>query len=499
MNGKIISQLNSIIQKIYLEDDIPWVLGYSGGKDSTAALQVVWNALKELTVESRNKKKLYVVSTNTLIESPVISKWVSDSIDKLGRQAKKDNMPIEPHHLAPEWNDTFWVNLLGRGYPYPRPTMRWCTDRLKIKPANRFVQSVVSAYGEVILVLGTRKAESANRARTMEYYEKKRAREYLSPNGSIQNELVFSPLEDWSHVDVWEYLLNNENPWGQSNQELFEMYQGATMDFDGEEALVMNASSPAWGKSRFGCWMCTMVEKDKSMSAMITNDVEKRWMTPLMEFRNEIANAEQDRERRDFRRMTGSTLLYKGRLVHGPYKKCIREKWLRKLLEIQCLIRNIGPSGFENIELITNQELNYIRQIWLNDKHEFDDSLPRIYEEVTGEKFLSTDVLAQNSFGETEWNLLSDVCSEFDPDEQLLFETVSRIVDIESRAVEQKARRGVVGNIEREIKRGFFKDEPDALRYATKKILLKKKMGATYDKKAEGDALISMLEEEENI
>lgn len=497
MDSKLLTQINSIIQKIYLEDNIPWVLGYSGGKDSTAALQVVWNALKELPIDVRNKKKVHVVSTNTLIESPIISKWVADSIRKLEKKAQEDNMPIEPHHLVPEWNDTFWVNLLGRGYPYPRPTMRWCTDRLKIKPANKFVQNVVSAYGEVILVLGTRKAESANRARTMEYYEKKRAREYLSPNGSIQNELVFSPLEDWSHMDVWEYLLSNENPWGQSNQELLEMYQGATMDFDGEEALVMNASSPAWGKSRFGCWMCTMVEKDKSMVAMITNDTEKQWMTPLMEFRNEIADAEKDRDRRDFRRMTGATLLYKGRLVHGPYKKSVREEWLRKLLEIQCLIRRIGPEGFEDIELITQQELHHIRQIWLNDKHEFNDSLPRIYEEVTGEQFISNDALAQSCFGETEWNILSEVCSDLYPDEQLLFETVARVVDIESRAAEQKTRRGVVGNIEAQIKRGFFKDESDAKQYAAGKILRKKEMGAAYDEKAEAEPQMSLLEEEE--
>ena len=494
---EILLKLNAVIQRIYLEDDIPWVIGYSGGKDSTAALQVVWNALYELPEEQRNKKAVHVVSTNTLIESPIISKWVEDSIGKLRKTSEARKMPIVPHHLKPQWNDTFWVNLLGRGYPYPRPTMRWCTDRLKIKPANKFIQDVVSAYGEVILVLGTRKAESANRARTMEYYEKKRAREYLSPNGSIQNELVFSPLEDWSHTDVWNYLLSHENPWGKSNVELLEMYQGATMDFDGEEAFVMNASSPAWGKSRFGCWMCTMVEKDKSMVAMIRNDSEKQWMTPLMEFRNEIADAEKDRDRRDFRRMTGSTLLYKGRLVHGPYKKEVREGWLRKLLEIQCLIREIGPQGFENIELITMQELNHIRQIWLNDKHEFDDSLPRIFEEVTGEKFIPTETIGQTSFGSAEWNILSSVCKDLYPDEELLFETVARIVDIESQATEQKARRGVVKNVETQLKKGFYKNEQDAQQYAMEKIQRKKKMGAAYDVEAEDNSQMSIFEEED--
>ena len=36
------------IKTLYLSDDIPWVVGYSGGKDSTAVLQLVWLAIAEL-------------------------------------------------------------------------------------------------------------------------------------------------------------------------------------------------------------------------------------------------------------------------------------------------------------------------------------------------------------------------------------------------------------------------------------------------------------------
>ena len=59
---EILQKLYAVIQRIYLEDDIPWVVGYSGGKDSTAALQVVWNALSEIPEEQRNKKTVHVVS-----------------------------------------------------------------------------------------------------------------------------------------------------------------------------------------------------------------------------------------------------------------------------------------------------------------------------------------------------------------------------------------------------------------------------------------------------
>src|SRR5258708_39721238 len=74
--------------------------------------------------------------------------------------AASAGLPITPHKLTPEIEDSFWVNLIGKGYPAPRLKFRWCTERLKIKPSNKFIREVVRSSGEAILVLGTRKAES---------------------------------------------------------------------------------------------------------------------------------------------------------------------------------------------------------------------------------------------------------------------------------------------------------------------------------------------------
>ena len=480
-----VNMLMDIVRKLYLEDDIPWVVGYSGGKDSTATMQLVWMALAELPLEQRMRKTVHVINTNTLVESPVVAKWVEDSLIKMQVRADEEQMPIKTHKLIPDYNDTFWVNLIGRGYPYPRPNFRWCTERLKIKPANIFVQNVVSAYGEVILLLGTRKAESTNRARTMQYYEKLRIRDHLSPNGTMQNELVFSPLADWTDDDVWFYLMQYKNPWGYSNKDLLTMYRGATAD--GECPLVMSTETPSCGKSRFGCWVCTLVEQDKSMAAMIMNDSEKEWMTPLLDFRNYIGDINADKDRRDFRRMTGHAHLYKGRLVHGPYLKSIREDWLRRLLAVQKDINETGPEEFSTLELITNEELNKIRQIWLDEKNEFDDMLPGIYKEITGKDFESTTWHSPTSFGSDEWDLLSEVCRDLFPNEELLFETTARIVDIERKSAEMKKRRGVVSDVEAQIKRGFFMNKDDALEFVTKNLNRKKEMGASYDLRADAE------------
>jgi len=491
-----INDLSEIIRKLYLEDSIPWVIGYSGGKDSTATLQLVWMALADLPLEKRQHKTVHVISTNTLVESPIVAKWVDNSLVKMECQAEADNLPIIPHRLTPDYNDTFWVNLLGRGYPYPRPTMRWCTDRLKIKPSNTFVQNVVSAYGEVILLLGTRKAESAARAKTMRYYENLRVRDYLSPNGSIQNELVFSPIENWTDDDVWFFLMQYKNPWGHSNKDLMTMYRGASAD--NECPLVISTETPSCGKSRFGCWVCTLVEQDKSMAAMIMNDSEKEWMSPLLNFRNFIGDINKDIERRDFRRMKGNVLMFRGHLVHGPYKKKVREAWLEKLLEIQKEINTNGPKEFCDLELITLEELKRIRKIWMDEKHEFDDSLPGIFEKVMGIPFESHISGQDSLFGKGEWELLSNICQEKHPEEQLLFEMVAGIVDVEKTSVDRRKRYGILNAVEAQIKRSFYKDEEDALAYASNRLQRKKEMGASFDQRAEAEeSQLNLLEIEE--
>ncbi len=498
INKNDINKLASLIREIYLEDSIPWVIGYSGGKDSTATLQLVWMAIAELPAEQRKHKLIHVISTDTLVESPIVAKWVENSLRKMAEQAITDDLPIIPHRLIPDYNDSFWVNLIGRGYPYPRATMRWCTDRLKIKPSNTFVKNVVSSYGEVILLLGTRKAESANRAKTMQHYEDLRTRKHLSPNGSLQNELVFSPLEDWTDDDVWYFLMQYKNPWGYSNKDLLTMYKGATAD--NECPLVINTDTPSCGKSRFGCWVCTLVEQDKSMEAMIINDIEKEWMTPLLNFRNYIGDSSKDRERRDFRRMTGNVLMYKGRLVHGPYKKSVREEWLKMLLTVQENINHYGPPEFQNTKLITMEELNLIRQIWLNEKHEFDDALPNIYEEITKKPFEIQLPYASTSLRKQEWDLLASICTDNYPDEELLFETAARIIDLENKSVELKKRHGILNAIEKQIRRGFYKNEVDALNYASQKIKRKKEMGASFDESAEiEDINLNLYENKEEI
>lgn len=475
-----VAGLMETVRNLYLADDIPWVIGYSGGKDSTAALQLIWLSLKELP-KHQLKKIVHIINTDTMVESPVIEQWTGKSMKIMQEAADREELPFVTHRLTPDINNTFWVNFIGRGYPFPRKKLRWCTDRLKIQPVNNFVKSKIAEHGEIIMVLGTRKAESARRAQTMAYYEKKRVRELLSPNPTMANELVFSPLEEWNDNDVWVFLMQYANPWGYSNKELLTLYRGATAD--NECPMMVEKNLPSCGKSRFGCWVCTMVEKDKSMEAMIANDEEKVWMTPLLEFRNRFGDEEHDRERREFKKMQGYLQGSYGRLHHGPYKKEWRETWLRELLEIQVNIQKTGPEEFRNLELITLPELKNIRRIWVYEKHEFDDSLPRIYESVMNKAFDDPEWIGSDAYGKTEWDILKKTCEDLFPNEEMAFEMLYSLIDTEKQANSVNQRKGILDSLESCIKHNFYADEADATLYYTNQLDRKKNVGGKYNEK----------------
>jgi DNA sulfur modification protein DndC len=448
-------------QQLYLADDVPWVVGYSGGKDSTAVLQLVWLALAKLSADQR-LKPVHVISTDTLVENPVVAAWVTHSLEVMANAASEQGLPIQPHRLTPTTTDSFWVNLIGRGYPAPRHKFRWCTERLKIKPSNAFIRSVVRAHGEAILVLGTRKAESSGRAHRMNALEAQRVRDLLSPNSSLPNCLVYSPVENWSNDDVWTFLMQTANPWGYSNKDLLSMYQGASPD--GECPLVVDASTPSCGDSRFGCWVCTLVDKDKSMSAMIQNDDEKEWMLPLLQLRNEL-DVVDDRHLRDFRRMNGTVQLFHEQPIHGPYTQDSRERWLRALLEAQTWIRGNGPDHVRSIELITLEELEEIRRIWVVDKHEFEDRLPEIYQEATDDQYPGRALDEHLPLGSE----LVDILRNITGGDRIHFEMVRELLDIEQRHRAQTRRSGLFDALEKALQRGFFDDADDATRHALRR------------------------------
>jgi DNA sulfur modification protein DndC len=478
------------IQALYRADSLPWILGYSGGKDSTASLQLVWLALQELAPAERTKQ-LHVISTDTLVENPVVAGWVTRSLETMQTAAAEQAIPIVAHRLTPGVQESFWVNLIGRGYPAPRQKFRWCTERLKIKPSNTFITEMVAQSGEAILVLGTRKAESQTRAGTMKRLAENRQgerhyRERLTHNAALPNCLVYSPIEDWTNDDVWLFLMQVQNPWGYNNKDLLTMYQGASEG--GECPLVVDSSTPSCGDSRFGCFVCTLVGEDKSLQAMVHNDAEKDWMQPLVGLRKLLDNPKNkrkedrvvtgpdDREVRDFRRITGLVQIYLRKVeeqeervpdyVPGPYLQDHRRDLLRAVLRAQRTLRENkqAPSHVRESDLITLDELHEIRRIWVLEKHEGEDYVPIIYREVTGADFPGPVSLESSPFGLDEYQVLREV-SESDLQYQMLRE----MLHVEQRYRTASRRAGLYESLEDALKRGFYENEEDALSRARRR------------------------------
>jgi DNA sulfur modification protein DndC len=204
-----------------------------------------------------------------------------------------------------------------------------------------------------------------------------------------------------------------------------------------------------------------VVDKDRSMEAMIKNDEEKVWMTPLLELRNELDKPD-DRDRRDFRRMSGRVQLMGDKVIPGPYTKEWREQWLRRVLEAQASIRREGPPEFASIQLIQLDELRAIRRIWLYDKHEFDDSLPRIYEESAGERFPREEDDG-NGLRADDWSLLKEICGE----DQALFDLQVTLLGVERQYRGMSRRGGVFEELEKRLRTGLYGSEEEAVAVLT--------------------------------
>jgi DNA sulfur modification protein DndC len=230
----------------------------------------------------------------------------------------------------------------------------------------------------------------------------------LRRHSSLPNAFVYSPIEDFATEDVWLYLLQVKSPWGVDNSRLVGMYRNAQA---GECPLVIDTSTPSCGNSRFGCWVCTVVEQDHSMEGMIDNGED--WLLPLLEFRDFLASTQDPQVKfkyRDIKRRDGKIWSKKdGTPVPGPYRLEVCRDFLRRLLEIEKSVRTEGPDP--NARLIAPAELHEIRRIWRTERQDWEDSVPKIFREVTGE--------------DLDW-VLDDVASFTEKDNLILREVAER-------------------------------------------------------------------------
>lgn len=450
-----LENLYKTVQETYLADSRPWVIGFSGGKDSTATLQLIWHSLQKLPAEKLTKD-VFIISSDTFVETPVIVDHIDNTHTLLAKSAIEQCLPFKTVKVTPKIKDTFWVNIIGRGYPAPYSNFRWCTDRLKIEPANTFITETVAKYGEVVVILGARFSESSSRAGSMN--KRKSVGTNLTRHSTLPNAWVYTPIEDWQTLEVWEYLLSYPSPWGYDNEDLRQLYQDAQ---DGDCPLVIDKTTPTCGNSRFGCWTCTVVDKDVSMQSIINNG--ENWLQPLLDFRDWLAatgDPSKKAQIRSTRRRNGKVqyqakdgellLTDEGnkKLIWGPFLLEFRKTILKKLLTIQTDLQKC-PKGAETV-LISKEELLEIRRLWLFDEGDWEDSIPQIYQDITGQEL---DILDNDwaGMGGLELQLLKETCSDY----ELPVGLITELFDTERRQFGMSRRSTIFNDIDKVLNKDW--------------------------------------------
>lgn len=421
-----------IDQYLYDENPRPWIIGFSGGKDSTMLLQLTWNAINKIPNQLRTRE-IYVVCNNTLVENPKIIKYTDDVLVKIEKAAMEKSLPIYVVKTTPKLEDSFWVNLIGKGYPAPNNAFRWCTERLKISPTTEFIKSKISEVGEAIILLGTRSEESSKRSASMKKYEVEgqRLRKHI-----LANAYVYAPIKDVKVGELWQYLNQVPSPWGANNKMLNMLYRNAN---GGDCPLVIDDTTPSCGNSRFGCWVCTVVSKDKSMDALIENGED--WMEPLAELRDMLVEYRNDPEwRQQFRRGGAEGI--------GPYTIEKRAYILETLLKAQKEVNEQEP----DLSLINYQELVAIQVTWYRDNF-FKHSVADIYNKVYGTRLTDHDFKDHLIF---EKEILKEECAENPAHYQL----INEMLELQKAKTILVKARGLQNDLENRLNQ-FVKEMED--------------------------------------
>lgn len=328
----------------------PWIVGYSGGKDSTLVVHLVFEMLMKVPPSYRTRP-VHIVANDTLVESPLILAHLTASLEQIENAAITFGLPITTKITQPLTDQSFWVNLIGRGYPSPNRAFRWCTSRMKISPTSRYILEHVDDSGEVILLLGVRRAESVKRSQTVARYD---SGGRLHQHGDLPGCMVFRPIVELSNDEVWDFLGSNSPPWGGSHEKLIKLYR----DAGGGECPVVTQKSdvPSCGSSssRFGCWTCTVVEKDRSLEGFVESGFKE--FGPLLDFRDWLVRIRNEPSRRKAERRNGRVAFTDaGKLIPGPYTLATRAEILEKL-------RAVEQKTQKN--LIKDEEVYRIKELW---------------------------------------------------------------------------------------------------------------------------------------
>ena len=332
-----ISHAKGIIKQYYLEDDRPWAIGFSGGKDSSLVVKLVLGAIKQIPEQSR--KPIRILYCDTGVEIPIFRGYISTTLKNIEHECQSLGMDVCSKAVKPKLDNNYFVKVIGRGYPPPTNKFRLCTDKLRIDPIQVALREM-SGGGDSLIALGTRYDESKERDKILSKYSTDKPLIFNQAGHSKTK--LFCPIANFSVEDVWNGLVELNFPEAVDIHQISDMYKKVS----GECPIIRLPDKNPCSKGRFGCWTCTVVRKDKATQNLIKNGYVS--LQPLLDFRNWILKIRDNLEYRCNVRRNGIKGL-------GPFRLSAREKILKKLLDAQ------KESGFK---LINGIEIARIQELW---------------------------------------------------------------------------------------------------------------------------------------
>lgn len=366
-----IKQAIGFMKDAFLNDDRPIYLAFSGGKDSTVLLSLFVQMLLSLAPSQRKRKRIYALFSNPQLEMPPVIQAIEDSISRFKAFAEEHDLPVEFHIVQPKEDDTFMVQVIGRGTPLPRNDARWCTFKWKINPMTEKINEVLERHGGYIALTGARKDESDERRKRLEANA-------VEPGSPMKHHTtsgcnLLCAIEDWTSGDVWTYIYSHASSWVDSN-EIGRLYSEAAGDGDECTSMLEGQAGekPGCSKSaRYGCWVCPLF---RGSDRTLTNLIEHYgYLAPMNDFRNWLvpyATGEWENVRdvynhkEGFRRTPYDYENDRWQMTSpGGYNLNFRAEILRRLLDTEVKVKQTG----EDRELISDSDLCRIQSMWLNE------------------------------------------------------------------------------------------------------------------------------------
>jgi len=305
------------LRELYISGNRPWVVMYSGGKDSTMLLSLI---IRVLASAVNIKKQTTILYCDTGVEIPYLKQIAMLTLGRIQSYANQLGLNIDIRVIRPEPTESFFAMMIGRGYTSPMWRYRWCTARLKIRPTKRYMTANPAISNSVILT-GSRRDESVSRA--------------VRIKNASNNKSMICPIEYIDSDQVLDYLECVPSLWG-DNSDLIDIYRKAYM-------VRQNA--------RFGCWTCTVVSRDWASEGLLAAGHHQ--MKYLIDYRNKLIEYSNNNCKRTIVERDGV-------LRPGFFTMDARTELLNMLLETQ---KNSG------LQLIDDLDIHVINEIWKREEN----------------------------------------------------------------------------------------------------------------------------------